>query len=313
MFLMNLMFSFMLVQLNCENLFDCQHDSLKDDYAWLPDGRQHWTTSRYWRKINLLAQEIIACGGEDSAWTMPDMVCLCEVENDSVVRDLCRRSPLRGCRYDYFVTQSPDARGIDVALLYSPFAFSPISHRSIRVTPLEGMKATRDILYVSGRTTWTDTLHVFVVHAPSKSSGERATASHRIHVAQILCDQMDSIRRQQPDAQIIIAGDLNEDEHGKSIQMLVENGLTDVARQARGRNGARASYRFRGDWSHIDHVLVSSPLASLVEETYIFDAPFLLEEDRTYGGVKPRRTYLGPAYHGGASDHLPVVVRFGRE
>ena len=108
---------FTLVQLNCENLFDCRHDSLKDDHEFLPEAYRRWTPSRYWKKLNRIGQEIVACGGEGKQWRLPDLVALCEVENDSVLRDLTHRSLLRTARYEYVMTNSPDVRGIDVALL----------------------------------------------------------------------------------------------------------------------------------------------------------------------------------------------------
>ena len=110
-----------LVSLNVENLFDCEHDTLKNDLEWLPDGNNHWNKKRYWKKVNHLAQEMIACGESEEGWELPDLVALCEVENDTVMRDLTRRSPLRNARYEYVMTDSPDPRGIDVALMYSPF------------------------------------------------------------------------------------------------------------------------------------------------------------------------------------------------
>ena len=153
---------FTLVQLNCENLFDCRHDSLKDDYEFLPEAYRHWTPSRYWKKLNRIGQEIVACGGEGKQWRLPDLVALCEVENDSVLRDLTRRSLLRTARYEYVMTNSPDVRGIDVALLYSPFTFALVKSYALRVNPLAGMRPTRDILYANGVTAGGDTLHVFV-------------------------------------------------------------------------------------------------------------------------------------------------------
>ena len=118
------------VSLNCENLFDCRHDSLKNDIEWLSDGDNHWNPTRYWRKLNNIGQEILACGSltpeaefQEDVGKIPDLVALCEVENDSVLFDLTRRSLLRNARYEFLSTNSPDPRGIDVALLYSPFSF----------------------------------------------------------------------------------------------------------------------------------------------------------------------------------------------
>jgi len=196
---------FTFVELNCENLFDCVHDSLKDDYDFLPDGKNHWTRTRYWRKVNRIGQEIIACGEDSVEWHLPDLVALCEVENDSVVRDLTKRSLLRKARYEYLVTASPDVRGIDVALLYNPFSFQLLHSRHIRVQPLKGMRPTRDILYACGIILSGDTLHVLVVHAPSRSGGERDTRQHRRVVAEQLCATVDSIREYSPTASIVMA------------------------------------------------------------------------------------------------------------
>ncbi|MBQ5507747.1 MAG: endonuclease, partial [Prevotella sp.] len=153
---------------------------MKNDLEWLPDGDNHWNKKRYWKKVNHLAQEVIACGETEDGWELPDLVALCEVENDTVMRDLTRRSPLRNARYEYVMTDSPDPRGIDVALMYSPFSFSFIESRSFGVKPLKGMHAPRDILFVKGRLLRGDTLCVFVVHAPSRTGGERATRNHRL-------------------------------------------------------------------------------------------------------------------------------------
>lgn len=109
---------------------------------------------------------------DDKDWQIPDLIALCEVENDTVMRDLTKRSLLRNANYEYIVTNSPDERGIDVALIYYPIHFQPIKHYPIRVKPCEGMRPTRDILYVSGRIITDDTLHIFVVHAPSRYGGE---------------------------------------------------------------------------------------------------------------------------------------------
>ena len=114
-----------LVELNCENLFDCRHDSLKQDMEWTPEGQRKWTPGRYWRKLNNIGQEILSCQQQG----VPDLVALVEVENDSCLFDLTRRSLLRGAGYEYLMTQSPDLRGIDVALLYQPLSFRPICWR----------------------------------------------------------------------------------------------------------------------------------------------------------------------------------------
>ncbi|MBO7590508.1 MAG: endonuclease/exonuclease/phosphatase family protein [Prevotella sp.] len=304
MFLSLLLTGFLtLVELNCENMFDCQHDSLKDDTEWMPDGKRKWTPARYWRKLNHIGQEILSCQQEG----VPDLVALVEVENDSCLFDLTRRSLLRGAGYEYLMTQSPDVRGIDVALLYQPMTFRPICYDYLDVKPLEGMRPTRDILYVKGETLRGDTLHVFVVHAPSRFGGEKLSRPNR----QLIADRLMGVVRQLPaDAKVIIAGDFNDGATDPALRFLEDNGLHNVTAKATGSHGAKATYRYQGVWQSIDHVFVSTVLLNSVEQSFINDAPFLLEEDKKYGGVKPLRTYNGYRYQRGFSDHLPLVVRF---
>lgn len=325
MFLSLLLSSFLtFVELNCENLFDCRHDSLKQDAEFLPDSPRHWTPSRYWRKLNNISKAIISCGdcpcgdagseadGGRAGGGIPDLVALCEVENDSVLTDLTRRSLLRTAGYEYIMTDSPDERGIDVALLYSPFSFSPVRHYPLRIEPVDGMRATRDILYVAGRIITDDTLHVFVVHAPSRYGGERSSRPHRQVVADRLLLAVDSIKALSPDARIIVAGDFNDYAGDRPIESLVSrSGLTDVTCGSHGHNGAKGTYRYQGRWGSLDHVIVSPSLLPMLAGSCVNDAPFLVEDDTKYGGVKPHRTYTGYRYSSdGTSDHLPLVVRF---
>ena len=299
--------SLTLVELNCENLFDCRHDSLKQDTEWLPDGQRRWSPVRYWRKVNHIGQEILSCQENH----IPDLVALVEVENDTCLFDLTRRSLLRRAGYEYLMTQSPDIRGIDVALLYQPLTFRPICYDCLEVTPSASFKdfrPTRDILYVQGETLNGDTLHVYVVHAPSRFGGERKTRPYRQLVADCL---MASINLLPKNAKVIVCGDFNDAADDPVLQFLAAQGLHNVTASAKGKNGhAQATYRYQGQWQSIDHVLVSSTLLPSVEQTFINDAPFLLEEDMKYGGFKPLRTYNGLRYQRGFSDHLPLVVRF---
>ena len=303
MFLSLLLTGFLtLVELNCENMFDCQHDSLKDDTEWMPEGKRKWTPARYWRKLNHIGQEILSCQENG----VPDLVALVEVENDSCLFDLTRRSLLRGAGYEYLMTQSRDVRGIDVALLYQPMTFRPICYDYLDIKLLEGMRPTRDILYVQGETLKGDTLHVFVVHAPSRFGGEKQTRPNRQLIANRV---IDAIRQLPADAKVIVAGDFNDEATDPALRFLEDNGLHNITAHAQGSHGAKATYRYQGFWQSIDHVFVSAGLLNSVEHSFINDAPFLLEEDKKYGGVKPLRTYNGYRYQRGFSDHLPLVVR----
>lgn len=301
---------FTIVELNCENLFDTRNDSLKDDDEFLPSSAYRWTPTRYWQKVNRIGQTILSCGMTDSVQVVPDLIALTEVENDSVMFDLTRRSLLRQAGYEYVMTDSPDRRGIDVALVYSPFTFRLINHRSLRVTPPRGFRPTRDILYASGEIITGDTLHVFVVHAPSRSDGERATRPYRVLVAGELCRAVDSVRAVSADARIVVMGDFNDYTGDASPALLEQHRLTDISASARGTHGARGTYRYRGLWGSLDHIFCSDTLRASLKACHINDAPFLLEEDSRYGGVKPRRNYQGPKYLNGFSDHLPLVAIF---
>ena len=297
-----------IVELNAENLFDTRHDTLKNDYEFLPDSPRHWTRTKYWQKLNRIGQTIIACGEDSSGWTLPDIVGLCEVENDSVLFDLTRRSLLRKARYEYVMTASDDVRGIDVALLYSPFSFRLIKADTIRVLPLSEMRPTRDILHVEGEIENGDTLHIFLLQAPSRMGGELYSRPFRKHVMEWLCSAIDSLRSQYANPKLLVMGDFNDYADSPSLQFAYEHGLFNVATGAHGRNGAKGTYRYHGEWGSLDQILVSEDLRSWVKDCRVNDAPFLLEEDTKYGGVKPRRNYNGMRFNNGFSDHLPLVL-----
>lgn len=314
------------MELNCENLFDTQHDSLKNDQEFLPESNYHWTSYRYWRKLNNLAQEVVALGYKDAdrvgkkpemgdaswteSWQLPDLVALCEVENDSVMRDLTKRSALRAAGYEYVMTSSPDERGIDVALMYQPLAFSLVNSWSIRIKRLPDTRPTRDILYAAGRLVSGDTLHVFVVHAPSRRGGEQASRPYRLQVASQLAAAVDSIYTLNDSAKVIVAGDFNDYADSPALKALYRHHLVNISADAKGQHGAKATYRWHGEWRSLDQILCSPSMSQIKESCRIGDLPFLLEDDEKYGGKKPFRTYLGPRYLGGYSDHLPLVARF---
>lgn len=314
------------MELNCENLFDTQHDSLKNDLEFLPESNYHWTPTRYWRKLNNLSKEIVAEGYGDASrtgkgldgggaalggsWQLPDLVALCEVENDCVMRDLTKRSALRTAGYEYVMTNSPDERGIDVALMYQPFSFALVRSWAIRIKRLPGTRPTRDILYAAGRVVSGDTLHVFVVHAPSRRGGEQASRPYRLQVACQLAAAVDSIYTLNDSANVIVAGDFNDYSDSPALESLYRHHLINISAEAKGQHGAKATYRWHGEWRSLDQMLCSPNMVMRKESCRIGDLPFILEDDEKYGGKKPYRTYLGPRYLGGYSDHLPLVARF---
>lgn len=304
---------------NTENLFDTRHDSLKADREFLPDALRHWNYRRYKKKLADVARVIVAVG----EWTFPALVGLCEVENDTVLRDLTRYSPLKELGYRYVMTHSPDERGIDVALLYQRDRFKLLTSRAISPGKVSGdSRPTRDILHVSGKLLTGDTLDVFVAHLPSRSGGVKESESYRLHVARKLKDTVDSLSALRLHPKVIIMGDFNDYPTDKSItqvlKALVPTGRTDanklyhlLARQARQRDVG--SYKYQGEWGLLDHLIVSGTLLDASanvctdeKKAHIARLPFLLTEDEKYGGVQPFRTYYGMKYQGGYSDHLPV-------
>ena len=314
---------FRVMSWNVENLFDIRHDSLKNDEEFLPDALRHWNYGRYKKKLADIAAGIIAVG----EWTPPALVGLCEVENDTVLRDLTRYSSLKEAGYRYVMTNSPDTRGIDVALLYQREQFKLLSHRSIRIEKFRpDSRPTRDILHVSGQILTGDTLDVFVCHLPSRSGGVKESEPYRLFVAQKLHTEADSILRIRIHPQIIIMGDFNDYPSDKSISKIL--GATApsshpetlrlyhlLVRKAKSRNFG--SYKYQGEWGLLDHLIVSGTLLDTSSNFFTNEdkakvgyLPFLLTEDIKYGGVQPFRTYYGMKYQGGISDHLPVYTDF---
>ena len=279
---------------NVENVFDTQHDSLKNDWDFLPEGSYHWTPWRYWRKLDNISR-VIAAVAEQGGWPM--MVGMCEVENDTVLRDLTLRSPLRAAKYSYVHTEGPDLRGVDCCLLYQPSLFRLQGIESITVPSAEyGLRPTRDILHVWGHLTRTDSLlHVFMLHFPSRAGDSKSSTQNRMLAAETLCMALDKLQGQR----VLVMGDFNA-ALGDRVFRDVPLRTTDDAR-------AQGTYSFRGFWQWLDHVLVSESVVTRQAARPV-ELPWLLEENMTYGGKMPRRTFRGPTYHGGISDHLPVVL-----
>lgn len=319
--------SFCIMAYNVENLFDCRHDTLKDDYEFLPGGLRHWTYARYRKKLDNVARVITAVG----EWNPPALVALCEVENDRVLNDLVRYSALREHGYRYVLTHSEDRRGIDVALLYRRDLFRLLQWKSLRVERLHPSDApTRDILHVSGRLLDRDTLDVLVAHFPSRAGETARKTLYRQRAASLVKAVADSLFRVRRRARIVIMGDFNERPQSRLVretlqagmpphpmEALEENGLYHLLTRQSDSSSQTGTYKYQGHWQWLDHILVSGSLlrtdASLFtseERAGVFSAPFLLEEDRKFGGMKPFRTYYGMRYQGGYSDHLPVYAWF---
>jgi len=288
-----------IVWWNVENLFDCRHDSLKEDHDFLPEGSYHWTKGRYWKKLDNLSRTIAAIAGDD-AWPM--VIGMCEVENDSVLRDLTRRSPLRMARYAYVHEEGPDVRGVDVAMLYDSLQFCLLGHEAVRIPSAEhGFRPTRDILHAWGLCpTLPDTLHIIIVHLPSRAGSGRKGEAHRRLAVNTLCSILDGLK----DMNVMLMGDFNAEPTDKIFRSINERMVSLMPQSRKELRQAQGTYYFRKLWGFLDHILVSPSLLSAIKgRVSVGRFPFLLTEKGT-----PWRTFQGPVYKGGFSDHLPIWV-----
>lgn len=280
-----------IVSYNVENLFDTKHDTLKNDSSFLPDGMHHWTYRRYQTKIDRIAQVLVNIGG----WESVPLVGLCEVENARCLRNLCYK--LRRFHYKYVHYDSPDERGVDVALLYDSTRLSILNSRALSLS-LDG-DATRDILYVSALYEQRDTVHVMMCHLPSQLGGASNTDWKRQRAKSLIQSQIDSIFLFQPSAKIVVMGDMNTSAQDDLTGMV--NLMIPIQKMGQG------THKYQGIWTCLDQFYISQSIATKATTT-IFSPWWLLEEDTKYLDYKPHRTYIGFRYNDGYSDHLPIVL-----
>ena len=310
---------------NVENLFHPSDDSLTADDDFTPTGSYHWTYKKYYRKIGMIGKVILAAGMGDPPW----LVGLAEIENEKVLKDLCYNSPLRKYRYRFVHFDSPDRRGVDVALLYRDSCVRILRSRKIPVVfPFDTFARNRDILYVTVQFPSGDSLHVLVNHWTSRYGGYAATVPKRNYYATVVRNLVDSLMMEDPRAKILIMGDFNDyptDESMRDFLRVKEYGsrlprdtlynlMLPMARQS-----LHGSHKHEDFWGCLDQFIVSDAWLTdtfgvrQVGGAQIFDADFLLVDDEKYGGKKNYRTFLGPRYIGGFADHLPVFVIFKDE
>lgn len=299
---------------NVENLFDCHDDSLKMDDEFLPTGKRRWHQGRMNTKLKNLARVIVAAG----EWEAPALVGLCEVESDSALLRLTRYTPLRELGYRYVITDSPDERGINVALLYRRHQFKLLNQRShhVNLSHLK-RKPTRDILHVEGLLLSGDTLDLLVCHFPSRSGGVAESNAARLCAANVARGVVDSLYLTRQNPLILLMGDLNDQEESATLRRISEGNKEDSSPMIRliPQNNRFGTYSYQGEWEEIDHLFASKNLLNktnsahiLTNDCTIFDANFLLKVLPNGGGFRPFRTYLGWKYEGGFSDHLPIYT-----
>ena len=300
-----------------ENFFDCIDDTLTNDDDFTPLGAYHWSRKRFDKKKADIAKILLAIGQSDP----PVIVGLCEIENARVLNALCKDTPLRPYGYRFVHHDSKDRRGVDVAMLYRPDYFLVFEQKNIPVDLSEPHEYTRDILYVGGLL-GTDTLHCFVCHFPSKRGGKQS-ARFRTEVALTLRKNIDSICNTE-NTRILIMGDFNaspkescflststETQNNGTHHPELVNLMQNLEQQG--------SYFFQGKWEWIDHFIVSRNMLPhnnglRLKKKSVRAATLkpLLEYNTKHLSFVPFRTYRGPAYHGGISDHLPIVLELIR-
>ena len=305
---------------NVENLFDTENEPGKSDGEFTPEGEKKWDQQRYGKKLADIAKVLTSVNETE----LPEIIGLCEVENRSVLEDLIETGKLASREYKIVHHESPDFRGIDCALLYRPDEFKVLHHQPIKISfKNEPDYKTRDILYVKGRTVNREKLHIFVNHWPSRIGGTEKSEPNRVQVATILKEKIDSISQTSSNAKIIVMGDMNDEPDNKSLQQIL--GAKKPAEEtAQLRNlmfpadeNGEGSYNYRGNWNMLDNLVVSKNLLDekgfqvTNKQGYIFQKEWMEYKNRN-GGVSPNRTYGGPNYYGGISDHFPVYFKLQR-
>lgn len=304
---------------NVENLYDTYDDSAKLDDEFTGRGTMRWNYSKFRNKINHIAKTLLAI----SQWQPPAVIGLCEVENRYVMNKLIYESPLRPYGYRMIHHESPDLRGIDVALLYRPTVFKVLNSRPYKIIfPFDTAARTREILLVQGQLLSRDTLNLLINHWPSRRGGYTESQPRRDFVAMALRKLIDSLLSINATSKILVMGDFNDEPSSSSIKNILHAippdsicKRTDLINLMFPLVGKVGSHRYKGIWSLLDQFMISgnliipeSGLRLVPGSVNVYRGSFLLKEDLKYFGNKPFRTFNGFRYEGGFSDHLPVYL-----
>ena len=299
---------------NTENLFDHLNDPLIMDTDFLEIANKKWSKERYDTKIYKTGKAISKIGFEELQQP-PTIIGLAEVENDKVLTDLIESEHLKAHHYGFVHYNSPDERGIDVAMLYDKTRFRLDASETITLNVANELGVrdyTRDILKVSGYLK-DQKIHVLVNHWPSRHQESDATGYKRMYAAQRVIDLMTDIQAEDTDAKIIVMGDFNDNPKNDSIQFLKQqqslfNPMETLLSFKRG------SANHNNKWILFDQILFTrnllAPQPNGLEyiKADIFDNAFLTQLHGKYKG-QPFRTYVGKKYKGGYSDHFPVYIQ----
>jgi len=304
-----------VVSYNVENLFDTVDDPKIPDEEFLPTSEKKWDSERYQKKLNDLVRVITEINPKE----LPEIVGLVEVENRTVLEDLTLTGALKNQKYGIIHEESPDYRGIDVALIYRQDAFQEISHETLPVVfPDDPEFKTRDILHVTGKIR-NKIVHVFVNHWPSRIGGDEKTEPKRVLAASVLKSKTDQILAEDPSARIIIMGDMNDEPANKSLFETLgaespDSGARLVNLMMPDDAKGLGTYFFSGSWNMLDNLVVSDALIKgkrfqvLDKKGFIFTNDWMIFTNKN-GDKTPNRSYVGNKYVAGVSDHFPVYLK----
>lgn len=308
---------------NVENLYDTIDSPNTSDTEFTPGGPKNWDTFKYYKKLDHLADVISQLGVHNQA---PTIIGLCEVENRSVLEDLIQTQKLKKYNYKIVHYDSPDERGVDVALLYQPGYFQETSSKSITLKmPEDPTFKTRDMLLASGRIDGED-FHFMVAHWPSRRGGEKRSRPKRVAAAQLAKTYIDSIQKVNPNSKIIFMGDLNDDPKSVSVTKYMKATTDYQSMKLDNLYNPMYSYYVKGigtlawkdTWNLFDQMLLSKPFTPTDYKKYqyfgtkIFNEPFIRQYEGTFKGY-PFRTFAGDTFLGGYSDHFPVYILLIKE
>jgi len=315
---------------NVENLFDYEDDPLTWDNDWTPNGKNNWTKENYEDKLSKLSK-VISEIGSDITGTVPDIIGLAEIENRRVLEDLFSQPELAKHDYGIIHYDSPDRRGIDVALIYKKDRFIPKFQKAYElilynVFNPEKRNYTRDQLLVSGLLD-KEEIHFIVNHWPSRYGGEKISRASRVKAAQLNRKIIDSIFSEDPYAKIITMGDFNDNPTDKSILKVLDAKIDQKNITLKGLYNPMGKMYKRGlgtltsqdAWHLFDQIIISTELAKKDDYTTyrmykagIFNKSYLQVQRGRYKGY-PFRMFRNGGYTGGYSDHFPVFIYLIKE
>lgn len=310
----NTLTSYTIAFYNIENLFDIENNPSINDNDFLPTSRKKWTKKRYQNKIEKLGTVISKIGNENND-TAPVLVGLAEVENKKALSDLVHSPNLKDENYSYIHYDSPDERGIDVALLYKSDFFK-VNHSETFSVYLERENGeqdyTRDILLVQGKLHNED-VSVIVNHWSSRREGINKTEFKRLAAANVVNSVIKSLQNTNPNVKIVVMGDFNDNPNCRSIKLLEDvSRLFNPFKTVWSYDNGSSSHNFQ--WQLFNQILFSTNFfdpnnkSLMFSNAKIFNSKFLTQHTGKFKG-QPFRTFVGPKYKGGYSDHFPVFIQ----